>query len=46
MAGERWKTVRSRWQNHWRLMLGVAVLATTLAAVCLHFDAKLGGLPE
>ncbi|QDE66090.1 CHASE2 domain-containing protein [Myxococcus xanthus] len=46
MAGERWKTVRSRWQNHWRLMLGVAVLATTLAAVCLHFDAKLGGLLE
>ncbi|QDE88006.1 cyclase [Myxococcus xanthus] len=46
MAGERWKTVRSRWQNHWRLMLGVAALATTLAAVCLHFDAKLGGLLE
>ncbi|WP_141617854.1 CHASE2 domain-containing protein [Myxococcus sp. AB036A] len=46
MAGERWKTVRSRWQNHWRLMLGVAVLATTLAAVCLHFDARLGGLLE
>ncbi|WP_426756705.1 CHASE2 domain-containing protein [Myxococcus sp. Y35] len=46
MAGERWKTVRSRWRDHWRLMLGVAVLATTLAAAWQRFDAQLGGLLE
>jgi len=46
VTGERWKTVRSRWKNHWRLMLGVAVLATTLAAVCHALDARLGGWLE
>ena len=46
MTGERWKTVRSRWQNHWRLMVGVAALATTLAAAWQRFDAQLGGWLE
>lgn len=32
MAGETWKLLRLRWRNHWRLMLGVAVLSTALAA--------------
>ncbi|HZI13073.1 MAG TPA: adenylate/guanylate cyclase domain-containing protein [Myxococcus sp.] len=32
MAGETWKILRLRWRNHWRLMLGVAVLSTVLAA--------------
>ncbi len=32
MAGETWKILRLRWRNHWRLMLGVAVLSTALAA--------------
>ncbi|NTX06572.1 CHASE2 domain-containing protein [Myxococcus sp. CA040A] len=33
MAGETWKIIRLRWRNHWRLMLGVAVLSTALAAL-------------
>ncbi|MCP3100996.1 CHASE2 domain-containing protein [Myxococcus sp. K15C18031901] len=33
MAGETWKTIRLRWRDHWRLMLGVAVLSATLAAL-------------
>ncbi|MFP2908836.1 CHASE2 domain-containing protein [Pyxidicoccus sp. 3LFB2] len=43
MAGERWKLMRLRWRNHWRLMLGVAVLATTLAAACEWLGGTLGG---
>ncbi|MFY2560983.1 CHASE2 domain-containing protein [Corallococcus terminator] len=31
MAGDTWKIIRLRWRNHWRLMLGVAVLSTALA---------------
>ncbi|MCP3136203.1 CHASE2 domain-containing protein [Pyxidicoccus xibeiensis] len=46
MAGERWKILKSRWRNHWRLMLGVAVLATTLAAVCHLLGESLGGWLE
>ncbi|WP_043709417.1 CHASE2 domain-containing protein [Corallococcus macrosporus] len=46
MAGERLKTVRSRWRNHWRQMLGVAVLTTTLAAAWHHVDVRLGGFLE
>jgi len=33
--------MRLRWRNHWRLMLGVAVLVTTLASVC----QGLSGMP-
>ncbi|NPC77420.1 CHASE2 domain-containing protein, partial [Pyxidicoccus fallax] len=43
MASERWKLIRSRWSNHWRQMLGVAVLATALAAVCQVLGDSLGG---
>ncbi|WP_240359604.1 CHASE2 domain-containing protein [Pyxidicoccus trucidator] len=38
--------MRLRWRNHWRLMLGVAVLATTLAAVCEWLGDTLGGWLE
>ncbi|QSQ20668.1 adenylate/guanylate cyclase domain-containing protein [Pyxidicoccus parkwayensis] len=44
MAGERWKILRLRWRNHWKLMLGVAVLSTALAALCLWLgDTSMGG---
>jgi len=31
VAGDTWKIIRLRWRDHWRLMLGVAVLSTALA---------------
>ena len=34
MAGEPWKTILQRWRNHGLQMLGVALVATLIAAAC------------
>ena len=36
MVSDTWKVLRLRLRNHLRLMLGIAVLCTTVAAVCWH----------
>ncbi|MCY1017338.1 adenylate/guanylate cyclase domain-containing protein [Pyxidicoccus sp. MSG2] len=46
MAGERWKILRLRWRNHWKRMVGVAALATALAAACELLGGSLGGWLE
>ncbi|WP_163997806.1 adenylate/guanylate cyclase domain-containing protein [Pyxidicoccus caerfyrddinensis] len=46
MAGERWKILRLRWRNDWKHMLGVAALATALAAACELLGGSLGGWLE